>query len=228
MSETYSSIVAGCQVELEDYDGQLYTPSLLLRAVNLALEEVRLDLTNAGLSDLRKSATITLPAGTTEIGLTTTPSLPADFSAPLELLERKAGSTDRTEWRAVRLVDDLDETVDPEERLRVYSFQEGRIKTRGATVNVSLSLDYVGDIVDFTGAVEALPLRMILSPLVSFTCAHVVRATSPDGYERFRRDGERALSKVRSIGNKRKQMVTALRAARRGRSGAGGLRPRVE
>ncbi|HQN09770.1 MAG TPA: hypothetical protein PK569_19570, partial [Thermoanaerobaculia bacterium] len=49
MAETYLTVVAGCQVLLEDLDGQLWTASTLLRHINLALEESRLKLTAAGL-----------------------------------------------------------------------------------------------------------------------------------------------------------------------------------
>lgn len=228
MAETYSSIVAGCQMLLLDADGTLYSPSLLLRAVNLALEEVRLDLANAGATDLRKEQSVTLPALTLELGVSTTPALNADFSAPIELHERPSGSTQPAEWREVRLVDDLDLTVDPGESLGVYVYQDGKLKFRGATSARELKLDYVADIPDFAGATEPLPVKMILAPLVFLTCAILTIAEAPDRADRFRRLGERALSKVKALGNKRKQMEVALRAARRYRVGAPRFRPLIQ
>lgn len=227
MAETYLSLVAGCQMALEDYDGQLYTPSLLLRAANFALEEVRLDLTRCGLSDLRKQQTLTLPAGSTSISATSSPALAADFTAPLELYERLSGSGSAFDWQPVRLVEDLLEAEEPGERLEVYAFQEGQLKFRGATTARELKLDYLADIADFTSTTDGIPVRMALAPLVFLTCALLVRATDRDASDRFRRDGFQALSKLRAVGAKRKQMATALRGARRNWAYRGRLRPLV-
>lgn len=215
MAETYASIVAGCSALLEDYDGQLWTPSVLLRHINLALEDVRLDLTAAGFTRFRKEAPVmTLTTGTTDIGDGTTPPLPADFSAPIKLLERPLGSTQVTEWLPVTPVDDLSADVEPGERLIVYSYQDGKLKTRGATRDLELKLDYWADIADFTGASEAIPIKFTLAPLVFLTCSHVVRAVDRDASDRFRRDAERALSRVRATEAKRKQGEIASMAAR--------------
>ena len=228
MAETYASLVAGCQIQLEDYDGQLYTPTLLLRAANFALEEVRLDLTRFGLSDLRKEQTLTLTAGSTTISSAGSPTLPADFSAPLELYERLSGSTSVYDWKPVRLVEDLLEAVEPGETLDVYAFQEGKLKFRGATTARELKLDYLADIPDFASTTDGVPVRLALAALVYLTCAAIVRATDRDGADRFRRDGFQALSKLRAVGAKRKQMATALRAGRRSRAYRGRLRPLVQ
>ena len=228
MAERYASLVAGCQMALEEYDGQLYTPALLLRAANFALEEVRLDLTRSGISDLRKEQAFTLPAAATSISSSSTPGLPADFSAPLELYERLSGSTSPRDWMPVRLVQDLLEAEEPGETLRVYAFQEGKLKFRGATTARELKLDYMADIADFTSPADAIPVRMALVPLVYLTCALLVRATDRDGADRFRRDGMQALSKLRSIANKREEMAQALRGARRNRAYRGRLRPLVQ
>lgn len=228
MSETYASIVGGCQVLLEDYDGQLWTPSVLLRGVNLALEDIRLSLSAAGASRLRRQTSIALPASTLEISRSTTPALPADFAAPLRLLERPSGSTSGTDWRSVRLVDDISATAPSEDVLSVYAFQEGMLKFRGATRALELRLDYLADVADFsTGGSEPVPVDFTLSALVYLTCSHVVRATDPGASDRFRRDGDRAMSKVRAIDAKQKQEFLASRHSRRGRSSHPRLRPPV-
>lgn len=227
MAETYASIVAGCQIELEDYDGQLWTSSVLLRAINFALEDVRLDLTAAGVSRLRRQGAIALPASTLEVSKTTTPALPADFSAPLKLLERPSGSTNPAEWQEVRLVEDIAADAIPVDVLSVYAFQEGMLKFRGATVARELRLDYLADIPDFTGGTDALPVELTLAPLIYLTLAHVVRASDKAAAAEFRRDAERALSRVRAVDAKQKQMLLAQRHSRRGRVRNPRLRPPI-
>lgn len=205
MAETYLSIVAGCQVLLEDLDGQLWTSSTLLRHVNLALEECRLELTGAGMSRFREQATMTLPLGATELSDATTPPLPPLFAAPILLLERKSGSTLNSDWKTVRLVSDVSPTGDQGEALGVYSFQAGKLFFRGATTERELRLDYWSDLADFAGSSEAVPVDLLLAPITYLACSHAVRATDPQASDTFRRDYDRALLTVRQIDHKRKQ-----------------------
>lgn len=205
MAETYLTVVAGCQVLLEDLDGQLWTASTLLRHINLALEESRLKLTAAGLSRFRDQASITLPAAATELSDSTTPPLPPLFAAPILLHERRSGSTLGSDWKTVRLVSDISPTGEPGEELGVYSFQGGKLLFRGATGARELRLDFWSDLADFAGSTEAVPMDLLLAPITYLACSHAVRATDPQASDTFRRDYDRALLLVRQVDHKRKQ-----------------------
>lgn len=165
MADTLSTVTAKTRALLGDLDAQLYKDSFLVTYVGMAQSQLDAFLASKGVARYRKEALLTVPAGTTELTLTTTPALPADFVHAVVLHERPSGSTKPSEWVGMNRVRDDLPNIDPGEALVLWNEQGGALRFVGATTDRQVQLDYMcvpaevalpGDTLPMANSAEAL------------------------------------------------------------------------
>lgn len=165
MADTLSTVTAKTRALLGDLDAQLYKDSFLVTYVGMAQSQLDAFLASKGVARYRKEALLTVPAGTTELTLTTTPALPADFVHAVVLHERPSGSTKASDWVGMRRVKDDLPNLEAGETLGLWNEQGGAIRFVGATTARQIQLDYMcvpaevalpGDTLPMANSAEAL------------------------------------------------------------------------
>jgi len=129
---------------LNDTAGQVFTDEVLKPALKLAMDDLRLECedNNIPYTNLT-SAAITVPAGITNIGGDGGPALPADLIEIVEMYERTAGTT--TDFMMMRRRNFLPKTEYQTTFLQVYTWQNQTVQLIGATGDIEVKFDYVGN-----------------------------------------------------------------------------------
>lgn len=115
----------------------------LLPYVALGYVSAARKLRTAKVSLLRKEATLVLPAVQKTLGRLS-PGFPADFLRPLELAERKSGTTDPFSPTAIQ--DGLFKDKPLTEVLEAWDWRDDALHFRGATVSRDLLLQYEAEL----------------------------------------------------------------------------------
>lgn len=141
---TWAEILSGSAAALNDQNRAIYTNTVLLPYLNIALAELQevFELNNIPVTN-KTSATINVPAGTTSIGFTTTPALPADLVEIQELFESQEG---QNAWIPVAKRNYLTPYYLGSTQITmfgVWAWMEQAIKVNAAIVDIDLKLDYI-------------------------------------------------------------------------------------
>jgi hypothetical protein len=132
-----------------DVNGTVYKDDILLPAVAAAARTLTGKLAKYGLESNQKTTTLALGIGVTSLHATSTPPLPTDFVAPQRLREKITSSTDKfVDMENVGRLSDVDQV----ETLREWTFQDGKILLIGATVPVTIELEYLRSILPITSS----------------------------------------------------------------------------
>jgi hypothetical protein len=161
LADTLATITAEARAILDDNDALVFTDAVLTPFANMGYQKVELEAVNRGWPSLRNVATATIPAGATALTASTTPAIPSDMFAPLEILERKSGTTDN--YTIMTQVDELPE-VDQDTFLQYWAQRDGA--------------SGVG--IYFVGATEAQDIKIHYQR----TLASLVNTTDPVGITR--------------------------------------------
>ena len=165
MADTLSTVTAKTRALLGDLEAQLYADSFLVTYVGMAQSQLDAFLASKGVARYRKEALITVPAGTVELTLTTTPALPADFVHAVALHERPSGSTKASDWIGMARVREDLPNLEQGETLGLWNEQGGALRFVGATTDRQVQLDYMcvpsevalpGDTLPMANSAEAL------------------------------------------------------------------------
>lgn len=129
-----SSIMDSAAALLNDASRTIFSYSIQLPFLNLAWNELQMKLDENGIPTSKEISTvITVAAGSNTF------SLPSDFISPINLEERRAGSTDL--FVPVTRVDDIPE-MDPAQTILYWNWREEVIYVNPPTENREVRLTY--------------------------------------------------------------------------------------
>lgn len=129
---------------LNDTIGAVFTDTVLLPALQMANEDLRLECEDNNIPYTNiTSAAITVTAGVTDIGGPTGPPLPADLIEVVEMYERTAGTNN--DYLMMRRRNFLPKSEFQTTFLEVYTWQKQIIQFIGATGSIQVKLDYIGN-----------------------------------------------------------------------------------
>lgn len=129
---------------LNDTEVQQFTDTVLAPALKIAVNDLRLECEDNNIPYTNMtSAAITVPAGTFDIGGSTGPALPADLVEIVEMYERVAGTNNDFMLMARRNF--LPKTEFQTTFLQTYTWQKQIVHFIGATGDIEVKIDYVGD-----------------------------------------------------------------------------------
>lgn len=129
---------------LNDQVAAVFNDEVLLPALQIAVEDLRLECEDNSVPYTNiTSAAITIPAGIKDLGGDTGPALPNDLIEIVEMYERIAGTNnDYTMMRRRNFIPKTDfETT----YLEVYSWQKQIVYFVGATSDIEIKIDYIGN-----------------------------------------------------------------------------------
>lgn len=192
---------------LNDNDGAVYTDSVLLPALQVAYEDLRLETEDNNLPITNATSdVITITAGVTNIGGAGGPALPLGLVEIIEMYERTAGSGN--DFIQMRRRNFLPKTDFITTYLEVYTWQDQIIKLLGATGDVEVKIDYVGSTLgDITDANSQIRLFNCCSFLWYRTAALAANYIGENKTRSDELNGEalRAIEVLESIGIKNQQ-----------------------
>lgn len=135
-------IFDNAQALLNDRAGDVYTDEVLLPYLRMAYVDLRLDCEDNNIPFTNMtSASITVPAGVTNIGGSGGPALPADLVEIVEMWERTAGTSN--DFMLMRRRIFKPKTDVQTSYLGVYSWQGQEVKLIGATGDIEVKFDYI-------------------------------------------------------------------------------------
>ena len=132
---------------LNDVGISYYSNDILLPALKIAYEDLRLECQDANIPFTNKTSTvITVPAGVKSIGASdeaSSPALPVDLVEIVEMYERTAGSSnDYMQMNPARFLPKTDVLT---AYLRVFVWQKQVIRLLGSTSAIEVKIDYVAN-----------------------------------------------------------------------------------
>lgn len=129
---------------LNDTAGQIFTDEVLIPALKIANDDLRLECedNNIPYTNITSSA-ITVPAGVLSIGGPGAPALPTDLIEVVEMYERISGTTN--DYMQMRRRNFLPKTEFQTTYLEIYTWQKQIINFIGATGDIQVKIDYVGN-----------------------------------------------------------------------------------
>lgn len=144
MSFIISDVYAGARALLNDQNDNIFHNEVQFEYLKIAYDELRQELesNNIPISN-RTSDIIEISAGVTDIGGPTGPPLPLDFIDPLDLNERTT-NTDNSYALMIRL-QFLPLSEVRTMYLGYWIYQDGMIKLLGATDDIDIKMNYIGD-----------------------------------------------------------------------------------
>jgi hypothetical protein len=141
---TWSSIFVKSAALLNDQDRAVYTDTILLPYLNIAINELQeiFELNNIPVTN-EDSTTIAVPAGTSAIGYLTTPALPADLIEIQELFESPTGQeawipVTKREFITAAIVGNTPLTI-----FGVWAWLDQQIRVRPAVNAIDIKLNYI-------------------------------------------------------------------------------------
>ena len=210
--ETVGTVVSLVQFICDDWEMDNLNMATQLPAINSGFREFQRRCAMRDMPFMRNTTVLSVPANTTAISMTSTPPLPDDFVLPLKLREKQVGSNDFFEnhdiWRETTLPD-----MPPGTYLRFYTFEAGQINLLGATVPLSLQIQYQKFFPLLADEQDALPIPYSADPIAHFTALQVAlaRGVSEEFRARVSAMGEATLDELTSIYVKSEQLQTRRR-----------------
>ena len=138
MTPTVDQVLNRARSLLADPSGQEFGDPDLQPFFELAYEVLSQELELFSSSEVERTATFTVPAGTEDVDPTSYGV--SDVESITEVEERPAGSTD-DDWTPVAGRPELVPGT-PGDRIGEYELENGVLRTRGANLNVELRLSY--------------------------------------------------------------------------------------
>lgn len=140
---TAGTIMDSAAALLNDTEKQVYTYAAQIPYLKIALKELRewMELNNAPVTN-KTSIILSVPAGTSIIGFTTTPALPSDLVEIQQLWERQSGTEGfvpmvRKEFLPHHL------TGQEVNRFMIWSWNQNRIELISSNSKNDLKIDYI-------------------------------------------------------------------------------------
>jgi len=129
---------------LNDTAAAVFTDEVLLPALKIATDDLRLECedNNIPYTNLT-SAAILINAGVTSIGGSGSPALPSDLIEIVEMYERVAGTNQ--DYMQMSRRNFLPKSEYQTTFLQVYTWQGQVVRFLGATGNIQVKIDYVGN-----------------------------------------------------------------------------------
>src|SRR3990172_11627071 len=141
---TAANIFTDARAALNDNDDAVYHDAVLMPYLNMALRELQeyFELHNAPVTQSQTGFISAIPAGTTIIGFSTTPALPADLIEIEQAWERNAGINP---WAPMARQDYLPHYMEgaPTNAFIWWSWQQNQIEVLPSTSINDIKLDYV-------------------------------------------------------------------------------------
>ena len=129
---------------LNDTSEAVYTDEVLLPALQIAVDNLRLECEDNNIPYTNvTSAAITVDAGITNVGGDGGPALPGDLVEIVNVYERIAGTNN--DFRLMTRRNFLPKTSYQTTYLQVYTWQQQTIQFIGATSDIEIKIDYVGN-----------------------------------------------------------------------------------
>lgn len=154
MAFTADDVFDEAQMLLNDVGASQYTDAVLLPCLVKAYRDLKLRLIRRNAPPVEEiSGPITVAAGTnTEL------TAPADLILPISVSERPVGSASTVPYTP------MDERpwepdVEPADTLRFWTWREGKVKFRGATVAREVQVRYLKILTKPTGAASAMEVE---------------------------------------------------------------------
>jgi hypothetical protein len=194
-----TAIYARARFFLNDIDGELFTDSIMLAAVQAANDELSDELIDNGIA-LQKEVELPIDVDAGDVSL----DLPTDLIVPIKLWERAQDSEDkyvpmrRMTWSS---------TMEQSTNLEVWDWRNQAINLLGATTDREVRLDYIRMLVPITTSLNSVEVTGSLNYLSCKTAALV--AGSIGGNEplelKYHALASRHLNKLLKIGVKNNQ-----------------------
>lgn len=212
MFSTVGDVLDESRVLLNDQAAKLYTNTIMLPVFKKAYRELRQQFVDNGISTTRElSASETVPANTTLIDFTTTPSLPINLLYPIELEEKLQGQTDNDFIKMTETVWPTD--ITPDGRLNFWDWRQNALHFPGATGITILRIKYWGELT----AVEDEGSEVLVLDSETFLaarCASIAATTiggAPSKGEILQQDANSALATLISTAVKNRQALPTRR-----------------
>jgi hypothetical protein len=149
---------------LNDTEGAVFTDTVLLPALQIAAEDLRLECEDNNIPYTNvTSEIISVPAGTVNIGGTDGPALPTDLVEIIEMYERIAGTNN--DFVMMKRRNFLPKTEFQTTYLEVYTWQKQQVHFIGATGDIEVKIDYVGNTIN---AINNANSEVLLFNSISF------------------------------------------------------------
>lgn len=140
----YRKNLASSAALLNDTERAEYNDDVLLPYLNIARTELQevFALDNIPVTN-KTSATIMVPAGTTEIGFETTPALPSDLVEIQELFESPTGQETWMSMTRKAFLTDQNPGNAELSYFLVWAWKDQKIQVLSAIVDIDIKLDYI-------------------------------------------------------------------------------------
>lgn len=129
---------------LNDLAGAVYTDEVLIQPLQIATDNLRLECEDNNIPFTNvTSAAITVDAGVTNIGGNGGPALPNDLVEIVNIYERTAGTNN--DFKMMTRRNFLPKSEYQTSFLLIYTWQQQTIQFIGATADIEVKIDYVGN-----------------------------------------------------------------------------------
>lgn len=129
---------------LNDTVAAVFTDTVLLPALQIAIEDLRLECEDNNIPFTNvTSAAILVPTGVQSIGGDGGPALPTDLVEIVEMYERIAGTTN--DFIQMRRRNFIPKTEFQTTYLEIYTWQKQVVNFIGSTSDIEVKIDYVGN-----------------------------------------------------------------------------------
>jgi hypothetical protein len=198
---------------LNDTIGAQFTDEVLAPALGIAYEDLRLECEDNNIPFTNiTSAAITVTAGVLDIGGPTGPPLPVDLVEIVEMYERIAGTTN--DYMQMRRRNFLPKTQFQTTYLEVYTWQHQIINFVGATSNIQVKIDYVGQslnrIIDANSEIAIYNSISFLSFRTAALAANYIGENKTRSDE-LNAEAVRCIETMENIGIKNQQSISIRR-----------------
>lgn len=198
---------------LNDQIGANFTDEVLLPALQMANEDLRLECEDNNIPYTNiTSVAILISAGVTDIGGPTGPPLPDDLIEIVEMYERSADTTN--DFMLMRRRNFLPKTDVQTAFLEVYTWQRQIVNFIGATGDLQVKIDYVGNslnrIIDTNSEIAIFNSISFLSFRTAALAANYIGENKTRSDE-LNAEALRCIETMENIGIKNQQNMTIRR-----------------
>lgn len=193
---------------MNDTTGAVYTDAVLIPYFKIAYDELRLELEDYQIPiGILTSDEIRVNAGVTTIGGDGGPSLPKHLIEIMSIYERTYGTTNDFVVMTRQIT--LPKTEVRTQYLEVWSWQNQRVKLLGATNDIGVKIDYIGeipDIVNQDNVVELTNSKVALAARTAALCAQFIEENA-ERYQAAMDTCNNAIDKMLNIKIKPQQRI---------------------
>ena len=206
-----SAVITRVAALMNDSAQTEYTNAVVVPYLNMAMEELQeiFEQNNIPVTN-EVSAAITVPIGTTEVGFTTTPALPADLIEIRRLWERTTGIDPYTPMQKVETISHNLEATETS-HFGIWAWQDEKIIVLSSTAAIDLRIDYIKsiftEVTDATGqAITIKNTTTWLQYMTAALCAQFI-AENPTRAQVLGVKADEALDRTLGISTKGRQSI---------------------